>query len=618
MSFNIEDYPDMDRTSLGISRKAPPRGQFAPTEIPQLTREEAELFLRSLSFTACKGYKISNIPKDAQSIHRAVKYFHETLNFPQCDLPFKPEDDLDIDVYKWAHSTSSRNRPALVLFSDRLMYFTASGTDPTGRDLAIINGEHPHLIYSEHRVTLHRQMVQPRQKPGDKAQFVRPIPKTNLVHHQAYSIPPSDEPLWRPVLYLAGLGHAFAPAKGDITLAVHAFIRSKLVNIGRSDLAQVYLESAQLTWHYVQFPKGDRSITVPVADLRLRHDASDPAADHDAIFLFAAEAPNLILSFLFGTSPADHIEHSFLGIRLRVIRASIGPLLASRPRALDAVLALAPPSMGVFSVTLYGLVPHPSLSMIFRVLSSLGLSSIETIVNAHEEETREPRPDRRTWLAPTHVRVILTSAAEARIIHTDPHAQMLLSSSLGHFLQHQGTVIHAKVFPVPTMEDTLTPGSRRPVLTPTYVPVNPRIFSSKWGSFDPDAVGAHLHSLLLPDHPTVLALPPPDQRPQHNLADSPALLAPRANHSPPNNSASLDPQHRFQQLQDSMYAAYTEMYAIDPSEAHIHLVSMCAQSSAQMIGDGYLLSQEDDEEEEGDPDETGHINHLDYIDEAAN
>ena len=615
MSFNIEDYPDMDQTSLGMCRKAPPRGQFAPTEIPQLTREEAELFLRSLSSTVSRGYKISNIPKDAQSIHRAVTYFHETLNFPQCDLPFKPEDDLDEDVYKWAHSTSSRNRPALVLISDRLMHFTASGTDPTGRGLAKIDGENPHLIYSEHRVTLYRQMVQPRQKPGEKTQFVRPIPRTTLVHHQAYSIPPTDEPLWRPVLYLAGLGHAFAPAKADITLAVHAFIRSKLVSIGRSDLAQVYLESAQLTWHYVQYPKGDRSVTVPVADLRLRYDASDPAADHDAIFTFAAEAPNLILSFLFGTSPEDHIEHSFLGIRLRVVRASISPLLASRSRALDAVLALAPPSKGVFSVTLYGLVPHPSLSMIYRVLTSLGLSSIETIVNAHEEETREPRPDRRTWLAPTHVRVILTSAAEARLIHTDPHAQKLLSSSLGHFLQHQGTVIHAKVFPIPTVEDTISPGSRRPVFTPTYVPVNPRIFSSKWSSFDPEAVGAHLHSLLIPDHPKALALPPPNPRQMPSLADSPMLPSPRANPPPSAISAPVDPQQRFQQLQDSMYSDYLEMYSIDPSEAHIHLVSMCNQSSAQMIGDGYLQTQE--EEEEGDHTESEEPNHhLDYLDEA--
>ena len=164
MSFNIEDYPDMDPTSFSLSRKAPAKGRFAPTTIPQLTRVEAELYLRSLSCLATCGYKISNIPKDAQSIHRAVNYFHETHGYPKCDLPFQPEDDLDADVYKWAHSSSSRNRPALVLFSDLPINFTASGTDPTGRDLALIDGERPHPVYSEHRVTLHQQMVQPRPK----------------------------------------------------------------------------------------------------------------------------------------------------------------------------------------------------------------------------------------------------------------------------------------------------------------------------------------------------------------------------------------------------------------------------------------------------------------------
>ena len=414
--------------------------------------------------------------------------------------------------------------------------------------------------------------------------------------------------MWRPVLYLAGLGHAFAPAKGDITLAVHAFIRSKLVHIGRPDLAQIYLDSAQITWHYVQYPKGDRSVTVPVADLRLRHDSSDPGADHDAIFLFAAEAPNLILSFLFGTSPEDHVVHSFLGIRLRVIRASTGPLLASRPRALDAILALEPPSQGVFSVTLYGLVPHPSLSMILRVLTSLGLSSIETIVNAHEEETREPRPDRRTWLAPTHVRVILTSPAEARLIHTDSHAQMLLSSSLGHFLQHQGTVIHARVFPIPTSGDTLTPGSRCPVFTPTYVPVNSRQFSSTWSSFDSEAVGAHLHSLLLPGPPKESTKPSQGLRSTRPLSELETLPTPRA---PTAALTETSPQDRFQQLQNAMYAAYMEMYSLDPSEAHIHLVSMCAQSNEQMIGDGYLMTQED--EEAGDETEVDEPHRFDHL-----
>ena len=64
-----------------------------------------------------------------------------------------------------------------------------------------------------------------------------------------------------------------------------------------------------------------------------------------------------------------------------------------------------------------------------------------------------------------------------------------------------------------------------------------------------------------------------------------------------------------------MYSDYLEMYSIDPSEAHIHLVSMCNQSSAQMIGDGYLQTQE--EEEEGDHIESDEPNHhLDYLDQA--
>ena len=330
MSFRPSDYPDLDAPFLSTPARKPASAMFAPPiSIPQLQRVEAELFVRSLYAPEIPGYMASNLPKDPATIARTFEHFGD-LGLPTQDLPFTATDTLDDDVFQWAHASSSKNRPAMVSNTATLIRFTASQTSASGKALACIKGAQAFPLYSEHRVP-----TLGLTKPHGSAKSARPIRQTRLVHHQAYKIPHTEELMWEPLLYIAGLGPMFSSSKADITEAVQQYIRMQLVHRGRPEIATLYEESSQLTWHYVQFDYQGKPQTMPVAELRLRKSTLQPEANFHAILEFAAAAPPLILSILFGTTPADDVPVNFLGIPLRVIRSTVGSIfpLHDRPRA---------------------------------------------------------------------------------------------------------------------------------------------------------------------------------------------------------------------------------------------------------------------------------------------
>ena len=608
MSFRPSDYPDIDAPFLRTPARKPVSAMFAPPiPIPQLQRVEAELFVRSLYAPEIPGYMASNLPKDPATIARTFEHFSD-LGLPTQDLPFTATDTLDDDVFQWAHASSSKNRPAMVSTTATLIRFTASQTSASGKALVCLKGAQAFPLYSEHRVPMLGLT-----KPHGSAKSARPVRQTRLVHHQAYKIPHTEELMWEPLLYIAGLGPMFSSSKADITEAVQQYIRMQLVHRGRPEIATLYEESSQLTWHYVQFDYQGKPQTVPVAELRLRKSTLQPEADFHAILEFAAAAPPLILSILFGTTPADDVQVNFLGIPLRVIRSTVGSILGAKSKDLISALVKAPPSKDLYSVTLRGLVPHPSLLMIHQILSNLGLSSLRTIVYAHEELSRDYRPNRQDWPASTFVRLILSSPSEAYMLQTSDHAQRLLSRALQYFLQHADTSVTLRVHPPVDIADAIVPGRPAPQLTPTIADVSPDQFHSRWSAYEAVAVEAHLQSLLTPAPPAPdrstllepgLTTPPTpstssssqsETRPNRRRLDSETDTRPTAIHPPGFSPLPTPPS--FDQLRRLIYENYTQLYSLDPPEAHMYLVSLCERSAENAARDGYLTSQDDPDEE---------------------